>query len=285
MPIIVADTPEALHRLRSQSQKIAFVPTMGNLHQGHLYLVERALEHAEHVIVSIFVNRLQFAPHEDFDRYPRTLPNDCALLESLGHPHRISLFAPEEKTLFPTPQGFHIQPAPMANTLEGYFRPGFFGGVCTIVMKLFQIVAPQIAVFGQKDRQQLTLIRQMIEQFSLPIQLIEAAIIRGENKLALSSRNTYLTNQELQKAPELYQALNTLCEHLRQNTSFHTQPDYEVLEQKAQSILSDKGWNVDYIAIRDTETLSGYPITPQTPTVVLGAAKLGHTRLIDNVDV
>ncbi|MES2206433.1 MAG: pantoate--beta-alanine ligase [Pseudomonadota bacterium] len=285
MTIIVADTLETLHRLRPPSQKIALVPTMGNLHKGHLYLVERALEHAEHVIVSIFVNRLQFAPHEDFDRYPRTLMNDCALLETLKQSGRITVFAPEEKILFPVPQNFHIQPPPMANTLEGYFRPGFFGGVCTIVMKLFQITAPHLAFFGQKDRQQLTLIRQMIEQFSLPIELIEAITIRGENKLALSSRNTYLTEQQLQQAPELYQTLEEVGEQIRKGDFIPTPHHYQMLEQKAQKDLSEKGWVVDYIAIRDTHTLNGYPATSQTPTVILGAAKLGQTRLIDNIDV
>jgi pantoate--beta-alanine ligase len=279
MALIVADTLETLRLHRPTVGSIGFVPTMGNLHQGHLHLVKLALERADHVIVSLFVNRLQFAPHEDFDLYPRTQTQDIDALLSLNDP-RITVFSPQEKILYPQPQTFRVQPDPMAQLLEGTFRPGFFDGVCTVVMKLFHIVAPHIAVFGKKDRQQLTLIQAMIQQFALPIQLIAGETIRETDGLALSSRNRYLSPEERQQAPLLYQALSAVKQQVKEGND-----QYSTLEQKASEQLKQLGWNVDYIAIRDTATLSHYPQDNTSGSVVLGAARLGKTRLIDNLDI
>lgn len=285
MSLIIADTPLALEKLRidTPSQKIAFVPTMGNLHQGHLNLVKLAAEQADRVIVSLFVNRLQFAPHEDFDQYPRTQSEDIQALEQLKLTIPITVFAPTEQTLYPSPQRFRIKPDSMADTLEGAFRPGFFEGVCTVVMKLFQIVQPHYAVFGKKDRQQLTLIKQMIQQFCLPITLLEGETQRDTDGLALSSRNRYLNTEQRQQASELYQQLSHIAQQLKAGKI--SSSVCQELEQHAMQHLNAKGWNVDYIAIRDRDTLSNHPTHLNTPTVILGAAKLGQTRLIDNIDV
>ena len=258
----------------------AFVPTMGNLHEGHLSLVQQARLHGDVVVASIFVNRLQFLPHEDFDSYPRTFDADCAKLEAQGCD---IVFAPKEKDLYPEPQTFKIQPdAQLADILEGHFRPGFFAGVCTVVMKLFQVVFATtgggVAVFGKKDYQQLMVIRRMVQQFALPIEVIGCPTTRAGSGLALSSRNGYLSDEQRVQAMALSQALKALADAARQGG------DLAELEARAMADLRAKGWEPDYLTVRQRSNL----LTPADATtgdlVALGAARLGSTRLIDNLE-
>lgn len=257
----------------------AFVPTMGNLHEGHLALLKRASvegrKHVGPVVASIFVNRLQFAPNEDFDSYPRTFDRDCALLRDSGCD---ILFAPEEATLYPEPQTFTVQPpTALADVLEGHFRPGFFTGVCTVVSKLFNIVQPHFAVFGKKDYQQLMIVRRMVAQLALPVQVIGADTTRAADGLALSSRNGYLGAQERVAAVALPQTLQTVAAALRNGRT-----DWPALEAHAMMTLQSLGWQPDYIAVRRQADL-GLPQAGDA-LVVLGAARIGRTRLIDNVE-
>ena len=258
----------------------AFVPTMGNLHEGHLSLVQQARQHGDVVVASIFVNRLQFLPHEDFYSYPRTFDADCAKLEAQGCD---IVFAPKEKDLYPEPQTFKIQPdAQLADILEGHFRPGFFTGVCTVVMKLFQVVFATtgggVAVFGKKDYQQLMVIRRMVQQFALPIEVIGCPTTRAGSGLALSSRNGYLSDEQRVQAMALSQALKALADAARQGG------DLAELEARAMADLRAKGWEPDYLTVRQRSNL----LTPADATtsdlVALGAARLGSTRLIDNLE-
>lgn len=258
----------------------AFVPTMGNLHEGHLSLVQQARQHGDVVVASIFVNRLQFLPHEDFDSYPRTFDADCAKLEAQGCD---IVFAPKEKDLYPEPQTFKVQPdAQLADILEGHFRPGFFTGVCTVVMKLFQVVFATTgggaAVFGQKDYQQLMVIRRMVQQFAMPIEIIGCPTTRAGSGLALSSRNGYLSDEQRVQAMALSQALKALADAARQGKNLAE------LEAQAMADLRAKGWEPDYLTVRQRSDL----LTPADATsgdlVALGAARLGSTRLIDNLD-
>src|SRR6266496_1552142 len=191
--------------------RVAFVPTMGNLHDGQLSLCRIARAHGDVVVTSIFVNRLQFGPNEDFDRYPRTMEADRAGLEREGVD---VLFAPQDQEMYPTPQVYRVQPPPLADELEGAYRPGFFHGVCTVVLKLFNLVQPDVAVFGKKDRQQLKIVRGMVQQFNLPIQIIPAETIRADDGLALSSRNSYLTREERAEAPRLYRTLRWIADEI-----------------------------------------------------------------------
>ena len=254
----------------------AFVPTMGNLHEGHLALVRQARAATTGpVIASIFVNRLQFLPHEDFDRYPRTLENDCRLLESAGCD---CVFAPDERELYPEPQGYKVQPpAELADMLEGHFRPGFFTGVSTVVHKLFNIVQPQIAVFGKKDYQQLMVIRRMVAQMALPIEIIGGETCRSEQGLALSSRNGYLSEAEKAEALRLSATLRALIARWQGG-----ERDLAQLEADALRHLSAHGWQPDYVVLRRQRDL-GAPVEGE-PLVALAAAKLGATRLIDNIE-
>jgi pantoate--beta-alanine ligase len=261
--------------------RTAFVPTMGNLHEGHLSLVREAQRHGGPVVVSIFVNRLQFLPHEDFDQYPRTLARDAELLASVGCD---VIFAPSEAELYPQPQTYKLQPpAALADLLEGEFRPGFFTGVCTVVMKLFQCVQPAVAVFGQKDYQQLKVIQGMAEQFALPTRIIGAPTVRAEDGLALSSRNGYLGAAERQEAVALSHALQHLAAAARDPLQTLAQ-----MEAAAANELRQRGWAPDYLTLRrrsdllppsDAERSAGLPL------VALGAARLGATRLIDNLEL
>jgi len=253
-----------------------FVPTMGNLHAGHLSLVRQAAAEGSPVVVSIFVNRLQFAPQEDFERYPRTLARDCDLLAGAGCD---IVFAPDESELYPEPQGYTVQPpAHLAEILEGRFRPGFFTGVCTVVLKLFDIVQPRSAVFGKKDYQQLLVIRGMVRQLALPIEIIGAETVREPDGLALSSRNGYLTDAGRTQAAQLHAELAALATALRAG-----EPNVAALERRALAALTARGWLPDYIAVRRKMDL-GEP-GPDTPLVVLAAAGLQGTRLIDNVEI
>lgn len=262
----------------------AFVPTMGNLHEGHLALVRQAKPLGDVLVVSIFVNRLQFLPHEDFDTYPRTWEADCAALEAAGCD---VVFAPSEKELYPEPQGFKVQPPPeLADILEGHFRPGFFTGVCTVVMKLFACVQPRVAVFGQKDYQQLMVIRRMVQQFALPIDVVGGTTLRAADGLALSSRNNYLSPSERLEAVHLSQALNAMAQALHGGAT-----DWAALEQQAMADLTTRGWQPDYLVVRRRIDLlppaAGeiVSLARNQGLVVLGAARIGATRLIDNLEV
>jgi len=262
----------------------AFVPTMGNLHAGHLALVRQAKPLGDAVVVSIFVNRLQFLPHEDFDTYPRTWEADCQALDAAGCD---VLFAPSEKELYPEPQGFTIQPpTELANILEGHFRPGFFGGVCTVVMKLFACVQPRVALFGKKDYQQLMVIRRMVQQFAMPIEVIGGTTQRSDDGLALSSRNNYLSATERQEAVQLSLALKAMASELRSGKT-----DLAALEDRAMQSLEARGWKPDYLAVRQRSNLQPPSATELAPLLVnaglvlLAAARIGNTRLIDNLEI
>lgn len=277
--MLVVHTVAALRAALPVPGACAFVPTMGNLHDGHLALVRQAASHGLPVVVSIFVNRLQFAPHEDFDRYPRTLERDCELLRPAGCN---IVFAPDEHELYPEPQTFKVLPDPaLTDILEGHFRPGFFTGVGTVVMKLFNAVQPRIALFGKKDYQQLLVIRRMTRQFALPIVIEAAETSRADDGLALSSRNGYLSVAERTKAIELSQALRTLAERFVDGVA-----PLNLLESQALEALVARGWQPDYLTVRRQCDLSA----PRDDAdrsgawVVLGAARLGATRLIDNIE-
>jgi len=261
--------------------RTAFVPTMGNLHEGHLSLMRLARKHGDPVVASIFVNRLQFGPNEDFDKYPRTFQADVEKLEKEGV---YVLFAPTEKDLYPEPQEYRVQPPDgLGNTLEGEFRPGFFNGVCTVVTKLFSCVQPRVAVFGKKDYQQLMIIRNMARQFAMPTEIIGAETFRAGDGLALSSRNGYLSAEERAEAPFLYQTLNYVAEQARAG-----HPDLLALERDAMARLAARGWQPDYVSIRKRMNLQAPSADEQAagaPLVVLAAAKLGNTRLIDNLEI
>lgn len=253
----------------------AFVPTMGNLHAGHLALVELAGRTGRPVVVSVFVNPLQFGAGEDFERYPRTLEADCALLEAAGVDF---VFAPSEAEMYPQPQRFRVEP-PLADELCGAYRPGHFAGVCTVVLKLFNIVEPRVAVFGKKDYQQLFLIRAMVREFNLPIEILAGETVRADDGLALSSRNGYLSADERAEAPRLYRTLQTLRERLLTGVR-----NLAALEAEAVASLSAHGWQVDYVSVRSQATLLA-PEPDERALVVLAAARLGNTRLIDNVEL
>jgi len=277
----VVHTVAALREALATGPRPVFVPTMGNLHEGHLALVRQARAHAAAqaapVVVSIFVNRLQFAPHEDFDRYPRTLAADCAQLER----ERCDLvFAPDEREMYPEPQRVVVQPPPaLADILEGEFRPGFFTGVCTVVLKLFHLVQPQAAVFGKKDYQQLMVVRTMVRQLALPIEILAGETSRDADGLARSSRNGYLSPAERAEAPRLQRALQQLAQAVRTGRC-----DFDALERDATEALRAHGWAPDYVAVRRRADLQP-PAGADEPLVVLAAAKLGTTRLIDNVEI
>ncbi len=271
---------EALRERLERANQVAFVPTMGNLHEGHLSLMQIAKRQADCVVASIFVNRLQFGPNEDFDRYPRTFESDCAKLEREGVD---VLFAPHEHDMYPTPQVYRVQPPPVGDELDGAFRPGFFNGVCTVVLKLFNLVQPDYAVFGKKDRQQLKLVRGMVQQFNLPIHIVPGETVRNDDGLALSSRNNYLTPIERTEAPRLYRTLREIADSIAGGRT-----DYANLEAAGRADLARHGWKVDYIAVRNGIGLRiPHPEGFDHPNllIVLGAATLGTTRLIDNVDV
>lgn len=276
----VVHTIAGLRAALAGQHRTAFVPTMGNLHEGHLSLVRKARLRGGPVVASIFVNRLQFLPHEDFDRYPRTLARDVELLESAGCD---LVFAPDEAELYPEPQAYKVQPpAALADILEGEFRPGFFTGVCTVVLKLFQCVQPAVAVFGQKDYQQLKVITAMARQFALPTEVVGAPTVRAEDGLALSSRNGYLGAAERTEAVALAAALRQLADGARDPGA-----SLPALEQQAAEVLRARGWAPDYLTLRRRSDLlpPGEAERLGTePLVALGAARLGATRLIDNLE-
>jgi pantoate--beta-alanine ligase len=280
---IISDIQDLRDQLRGQN-RAAFVPTMGNLHEGHLSLMRLAKQHGDPVIASIFVNRLQFGPNEDFDKYPRTFEADVEKLEKEGV---YVLFAPTEKDLYPEPQEYRVEPPQnLGKILEGEFRPGFFQGVCTVVLKLLSCVQPKVAVFGKKDYQQLMVIRQMCHQLAIPVDIIPAETIRAEDGLALSSRNGYLSSEERAEAVQLIQTLQQVQEKILQGPV--TAAEILQIERDACAQLSSRGWQPDYISIRKRKDLlsaSDSELQSDEKLVVLAAAKLGKTRLIDNLEI
>ena len=277
-----------IHDLRAQmsgQNRVAFVPTMGNLHAGHLSLMKIAAVHGDPVVASIFVNRLQFGPNEDFDKYPRTMQSDVDKLEA---EHVYVLFAPTEKDLYPEPQEYRVlPPTQLGDILEGEFRPGFFQGVCTVVLKLFSCVQPRVAVFGKKDYQQLMIIRSMCRQLALPVEIIAAETVRDVDGLALSSRNQYLSVEDRAEAPRLYRVLNQVRDAIQADVA-HAAENLHALEEKAVAELTEYGWKPDYVAVRRQHDL--LKPTPEQvrvgePLVILAAARLGTTRLIDNLEI
>jgi pantoate--beta-alanine ligase len=278
---VVHTIEELRDQLRGQL-RVSFVPTMGNLHEGHLALMKLARQHGDPVVASIFVNRLQFGPNEDFERYPRTLQDDIAKLERDRNVY--VLFAPDERELYPEPQSYRVQPPQeLGDILEGECRPGFFGGVSTVVLKLFSCVQPRVAVFGKKDYQQLMVIRNMCRQFQLPVEIIAHETVRADDGLALSSRNVYLQDAERKEAPQLFALLQSIQSKLR--AGLH---DVEQLAAEVTTLLAKRGWEVDYIAVRRQRDLHKPTIDQVAagePLVALAAAKLGATRLIDNLEL
>lgn len=260
----------------SQRRQIVFVPTMGNLHAGHISLMEQARAHGDIVVASIFVNRLQFGPNEDFDTYPRTFQADCDKLTNAGVD---VLFAPSEQDLYPEPQEYFVEPPAIQNVLDGEFRPGHFRGVATVVSKLFNCVQPQAALFGKKDYQQLMILRNMTRQMALPIKIIGGETVRAEDGLALSSRNGYLSAAERAEAPRLYRCLQNMRAALLAG-----EDDFTRLERNAIDELAAHGWQSDYIAIRQQADLAPAR-SLNTPLVILAASRLGGTRLIDNIEI
>ncbi|HEY8084760.1 MAG TPA: pantoate--beta-alanine ligase [Methylophilaceae bacterium] len=271
---IVANIAELRARLSSETS-IAFVPTMGNLHNGHLALIALAKKHASCVVVSIFVNPLQFAANEDLASYPRTLEQDCQKLAAAGVD---IVFTPTDAELYPQAQTIMVKLPGIAEELCGAVRPTHFEGVATVVLKLFNIVQPQVAVFGSKDFQQLFIIRQLIQQFALPIKLVSGDTIRESDGLAMSSRNGYLKPAERMEAPRLHRALKQVVQAVHQG-----QQDLAAIETQTMQYLTQLGWIVDYISIRNAATLA-VATKDDKKLVVLGAARLGKTRLIDNIE-
>ena len=271
---IISSIADLRAHLRGETS-IAFVPTMGNLHAGHLDLVRIAREHGKCVAASIFVNPLQFGANEDFGKYPRTLQEDCAKLEECGVD---VVFTPTESELYPQPQQVTVAP-PLENELCGLFRPGHFRGVATVVLKLLNMVQPQVAVFGKKDYQQLYVIRQVVAQLNLPVTIVGGETIRAADGLALSSRNQYLSTTERTEAAFLYQTLMDMRQSVQNGAR-----DFAALERQAVQSLVERGWKMDYVAVREQNTLL-LPKSGERELVILAAARLGQTRLIDNLEV
>lgn len=261
---------------------IALVATMGNLHAGHIDLTRIARERvgaAGTVVMSIFVNRLQFAPHEDFDHYPRTFSDDCAACAAAGVDF---VFAPIESTMYPVPQTYLVEPAEIQHILDGAVRPGHFRGVATVVLKLFNMVSPQVAVFGKKDYQQCRVLLNMVAEFNLPIEMVLAETVRAEDGLALSSRNRYLNQRERKEAARLHEVLQTVRSEIIAGNN-----DFAGIENAAADILQNHGWQLDYLTIRRQSDLldpKNFELH-ETKLVILAAARLGATRLIDNLEV
>ncbi|HET9042223.1 MAG TPA: pantoate--beta-alanine ligase [Burkholderiales bacterium] len=270
---------ETIAELRAElrGRAVSCVPTMGNLHEGHLALMRIAKRHGDCTVATIFVNRLQFAPTDDFDKYPRTFADDCAKLEREGVD---VVFAPDEKEMYPVPQGYKVAPPPeLGDIVEGEFRRGFFVGVCTVVLKLFNVVQPAVAVFGKKDYQQLRIIQNMVAQLALPITIVPAETSRADDGLALSSRNNYLSAAERMEAPRLYRMLKKTARSIASGGHDHPR-----LEQEAMAELRNCKWAPDYVAVRRQTDLQP-PAPGDRDLVILAAARLGNTRLIDNIEV
>jgi len=272
---IIHSVADLRARLQREPNNV-FVPTMGNLHDGHIQLINIAKPRAACTVVSIFVNRLQFGPREDFDRYPRTFDADCSRLRDAGVN---VVFAPDEKQIYPEPQTYVVEPSDLQYLLEGAHRPGHFRGVATVVLKLFNLVMPHSAIFGKKDYQQYIVLRDMVHQFALPIEIIPAETVRAPDGLALSSRNSYLSPEERREAPRLYQVLNKVRAEIEAGAR-----DFQRLDQEAMTELTRHGWQPDYVAVRRQADLR-QPSERDRELVVLAAARLGRPRLIDNVEI
>ena len=265
-------------RLKAESL-VAFVPTMGSLHAGHIDLMRIARERVGVngcVVVSIFVNRLQFGPKEDFGKYPRTLDDDCDKCAAVGVD---IVFAPDESEMYAETQTYLVEPPEIQHILEGAIRPGHYRGVATVVLKLFNMVQPQLAVFGKKDYQQCRVLDNMVRQLNLPVEMLLAETVRADDGLALSSRNGYLTPTERAEAPQLNAALSEIKSRLQNG-----ERDFAALESHAQITLTARGWQPDYVAIRRQSDLLP-PIVSDHALVVLAAARIGTTRLIDNLEI
>jgi pantoate--beta-alanine ligase len=271
---IIHSVTELRSRLAGEN-RISLVPTMGNLHDGHIHLVNLARQHGDCVVVSIFVNPLQFGPNEDLDNYPRTLEQDCARLQAASAD---VVFAPSVSEMYPGPQTMTISAPPIAESLCGASRPGHFSGVATVVMKLFNLVQPQVAVFGKKDYQQLSVIRELVKQFNLPIEIVGGETVRESDGLAMSSRNGYLSPAQRQEAKRLHAALQLVKQAIQKGNH-----DFSAICEQTRQYLTQLGWIVDYIEVRGAHTLQPADGSEQQ-LVVLGAARLGKTRLIDNLE-
>jgi len=272
---IVTSVTALRERLQREPNNV-FVPTMGNLHEGHINLINIAKPKAACTVVSIFVNRLQFGPKEDFERYPRTFQTDCDKLRAAGVD---VVFAPDEKEIYPEPQTFVVEPSDLQHILDGAFRPGHFRGVATVVLKLFNMVMPHAAIFGKKDYQQYLVLRDMVRQFALPVEIIPADTVRATDGLALSSRNGYLSAAERAEAPRLYRLLGNAKKLLGGG-----ERNFQRIELETMSQLAQNGWTPQYVAVRRRADLQS-PAPDEREVVVLAAAYLGKTRLIDNIEV
>jgi pantoate--beta-alanine ligase len=273
---VITSVGDLRERLQREPDNV-FVPTMGNLHAGHIQLMRLAKQRAAAcTVVSIFVNRIQFGPKEDFERYPRTLESDSKMMKEVGVD---VVFAPSEAEIYPEPQTFLVEPSDLQHILEGAFRPGHFRGVATVVLKLFNMVAPHTAIFGKKDYQQYVVLRDMVKQLALPVEIVPAETVRAEDGLALSSRNAYLSPAERAEAPRLYRTLRTAADEVLAGKR-----DFRRIELQAMAMLAAKGWRPDYVSVRRQADLQP-PANDDRELVVLAAAFLGRTRLIDNIEV
>lgn len=273
---IVTSVKSLRERLQREPNNV-FVPTMGNLHEGHINLIRIAKPKAACTVVSIFVNRLQFGPKEDFERYPRTFQTDCDKLSGAGVN---VVFAPDEKEIYPEPQTFVVEPSDLQHILDGAFRPGHFRGVATVVLKLFNMVMPHAAIFGKKDYQQYLVLRDMVRQLALPVEIIPAETVRAADGLALSSRNGYLSPPERAEAPRLY----ALLRDARERIAAKGERNFQRIELESMAQLAQNGWTPQYVAVRRRADLQ-VPAPEERELVVLAAAYLGKTRLIDNIEV
>jgi pantoate--beta-alanine ligase len=273
---IITSVRDLRERLQREPDNV-FVPTMGNLHAGHIQLMRLAKERgAACTVVSIFVNRIQFGPKEDYERYPRTLEADSKMMKEVGVD---VVFAPTEAEIYPEPQTFLVEPSDLQHILEGAFRPGHFRGVATVVLKLFNMVSPHTAIFGKKDYQQYVVLRDMVKQLALPVEIVPAETVRAEDGLALSSRNAYLSPAERAEAPRLYRSLRTAEDEVLAGKR-----DFRRIELQAMATLAGKGWRPDYVSVRRQADLRP-PGDDDRRLVVLAAAFLGRTRLIDNIEI
>jgi len=271
----VIHTQNELVETLKKLTNIAFVPTMGNLHDGHLKLIEEALKRTKYVVVSIFINPLQFNSKDDFKNYPRTLDEDLLMLQKLDVPF---VFVPSKEDIIDSSQTIEIHLSDIANDLCGRFRPGHFNGVATIVCKLFNLIQPELAFFGKKDCQQLFLIKELVKQLNYPIHIIAIDTVRHKDGLAKSSRNNLLSKEDRKKAPQLFELMNAMKEKVMQKKL-----SFKEIESDAERLLNDSGWIVDYLAIRSAQSLKT-PVRNEKQMVILGAATLGSVRLIDNIE-
>ena len=271
----VIHTQNELVETLKKLNNIAFVPTMGNLHDGHLKLIEEALKKTKHVVVSIFINPLQFNSKDDFKNYPRTLDEDLLMLEKLDVPF---VFVPPVENIIDSLQKIEIHISDIANDLCGKFRPGHFNGVAIIICKLFNLIQPELAFFGKKDFQQLFLIKELVRQLNYPIHIVAIDTVRYKNGLAMSSRNNLLSEEDRKKAPQLFELLNVMKDKVMQKTL-----SFKEIEEDADRLLNASGWIVDYLTIRSAESLKT-PVHDENQLVFLGAATLGSVRLIDNIE-